>query len=253
MNAIHAVFHRDWRQRMNNIGFMFWDLLAPLAYLVLFGTGFERAMGGAFEVDGQPIGYAAFLLPGVLAMTTFSVAMNTSWAFFMDKDSGIFYEVLTYPITRRQFLLGKIGFNVLLSVTGCTMAVALGATVMGAPIRWALLPLTVAAVSVSTAGWFFLFSNFAIRMNRMDDFNTFTSACYILLMFLSTMFYPTRGLPFWFRLPTIVNPMTWEVDTLRFTLLGLGDPMTVAIEAAAFTAFTLLCLGVASRTLERVS
>ena len=253
MNAVGAVFYRDWRQRMTNIGFMFWDLLAPLAYLVLFGTGFERAMGGGFEGGGRELSYGAFLLPGVLAMTTFSVAMNTSWAFFMDKDSGIFYEVLTYPITRRELLLGKIGFNVLLSIIGCTLAIALGATVMDAPIRWSLLPLTLLAVTAGTAGWFFLFSNFAIRMRRMDDFNTFTSACYILLMFLSTMFYPTRDLPRWFRWPTSVNPLTWEVDVLRFTLLGVGDPLAVAIEGAAFCAFAAVGLAFAAKSLDKVS
>ncbi|MGH8470438.1 MAG: ABC transporter permease [Gammaproteobacteria bacterium] len=93
---------------------MFWDLFVPLAYLMLFGLGFERMMAGSFVIGDQIPGYTAFLLPGVLAMVTFTVAMNTSWGFFMDKDSGIFYELLTYPITRPQFLVGKIGFSVLL-------------------------------------------------------------------------------------------------------------------------------------------
>ena len=59
----------------------------------------------------------------MIAMTAFSVAMNTAWGFFMDKDSGIFYELLTYPITRRQLLIGKGCFNVLLSVIGALLAI----------------------------------------------------------------------------------------------------------------------------------
>ena len=69
-------------------------------------------------------------MPGVLAMVTFMVAMNTSWGFFMDKDSGIFYEMLTYPITRRQILIGKIGFNVLMSLLGSALVVVLGVLVL---------------------------------------------------------------------------------------------------------------------------
>ena len=95
-------------------------------------------------------------------MVTFTVAMNTSWGFFMDKDSGIFYELLTYPITRPQLLIGKIGFNVLLSVIGSLLAIVLGVLAMGVAIRWDLLPLTAAIVVAATAGWFFLFSVFAI-------------------------------------------------------------------------------------------
>ena len=104
MRPIAAVFYRDYRQRMTNIGFVFWDLFVPLAYLMLFGLGFERMMAGRRPRRPARSATPAFLLPGVLAMVTFTVAMNTSWGFFMDKDSGIFYELLTYPITRPQFL-----------------------------------------------------------------------------------------------------------------------------------------------------
>ena len=113
----------------------------------------------------------------------------------MDKESGILFELLTYPITRRQLLIGKVCFNVLLSVLGAFLAISLGVFVMHVRIRWDLLALTTVIIMVTTAGWFFLLSIFAIRLRRMDAFNTFTSAAYIFLMFLSTVFYPLADLP----------------------------------------------------------
>ncbi len=169
----------------------------------------------------------------------------------MDKDSGIFDELLTYPITRAQLLIGKIGFNVLLSVLGSLLAVALGVVAMKAPVRWDRLPLTTGIIIVTTAGWFFLFSVFAIRLKRMDAFNTLTSAAYILLMFFSTMFYPIAALPAWFRWAAYLNPMTWQVDLLRFSLLGVGAAGVLLLEAAGLVAFTLMGLAVAVRTLNR--
>jgi ABC-type polysaccharide/polyol phosphate export permease len=68
----------------------------------------------------------------------------------------------------------------------------------------------------------------------MDSFNTFTSAAYIILMFLSTMFYPMDQLPTWFRTLAWLNPMTWQVDVLRFTLLGVGPVTTVLMESRDF-------------------
>ena len=38
MNGLAAVVYRDWRQRLTNVAFVFWDVGVPLAYLVLFGT-----------------------------------------------------------------------------------------------------------------------------------------------------------------------------------------------------------------------
>jgi ABC-2 type transport system permease protein len=253
VTAVAAVFYRDYRQRITNIGFVFWDLFVPLAYLILFGLGFERMVGGSIAVEGQAFGYTAFLLPGILGMVTFSVAMNTAWGFFMDKDSGIFYELLTYPMTRHQLLVGKIGFNVLLSLVGSILALVLGVVAMGAVIRWDLLPVTAAIVVVATAGWFFLFSVFAISLNRMDSFNTLTSASYILLMFLSSMFYPLTDLPVWFRWMAYLNPMTWQVDLFRFGLLGVGTPWSLVLEGLAMCVFAVACLALAVRALNRAT
>src|SRR5687768_4852042 len=144
MTGVGAVFYRDYRQRMTNVGFVFWDLFVPLAYLVLFGLGFERMLGQAMTVEGQDFSYTGFLVPGVLGMVTFSVAMNTAWGFFMDKDSGIFYELLTYPITRLQLLIGKISFNLLVALIGSMLSIIAGVVVMNASIRLDLLPLTIA-------------------------------------------------------------------------------------------------------------
>jgi ABC-2 type transport system permease protein len=250
MNGVAGVFYRDYRQRITNIAFVFWDLFVPIAYLMLFGLGFERTIG-QLTLDGLEIGYADFFLAGVLAMTTYGIAMNTSWGIFMDKDSGIFYELLTYPITRHQFLIGKICFNVLLSAVGALLAIVLGAVFMQITVRWAWLPATLLVVMCTTAGWFFLFSILAIRLARMDAFNTLNSAAYIILMFLSSMFYPIDQLPMWFRILSWLNPMTWQVDVLRYSLLGIGSGRIALAEFAGFMVFSLVCLTLAVRTINR--
>ena len=85
----------------------------------------------------------------------------------------------------------------------------------------------------------------------MDSFNTMTSVAYIILMFLSSMFYPIEQLPVWFRAVAWMNPMTWQVDVLRFTLLGAGSASIALLEFAAFVLFTVLCLSLAVRTINR--
>src|SRR5262249_45106978 len=83
-----------------------------------------------------------------------------------------------------------------------------------------------------------------------DAFNTLTSAAYIFLMFLSSMFYPLSELPEWFRTVARINPMTWQVDMLRFSLLGTGAPTVMLLEGAAFVAFGLVGLAFAVRALD---
>ncbi|MGH7463054.1 MAG: ABC transporter permease, partial [Longimicrobiales bacterium] len=85
----------------------------------------------------------------------------------------------------------------------------------------------------------------------MDAFNTVTSAAYILLMFFSSMFYPLTELPIWFRTLAYLNPMTWQVDLLRFSLLGAGAPGMLLLEGVALGIFAVVGLAVAVRALDR--
>ena len=45
----------------------------------------------------------------------------------MDRDNGIFYEMLTYPMSRAQYLLGKVLFNVLIALVQAVVTVTLAA------------------------------------------------------------------------------------------------------------------------------
>jgi ABC-type multidrug transport system permease subunit len=67
------------------------------------------------------------------------------------------------------------------------------------------------------------------------------------------MFYPLDGLPSWFQTAAMFNPMTWQVDLLRFGLLGTGTPSMLIAEAIAFAVFSAICLAFAVRALNRVA
>jgi ABC-2 type transport system permease protein len=194
--------------------------------------------------------YNAFFLAGVLSMASFGIASNTSWSFFLDRDNGIFYEMLTYPMSRAQYLLGKVLFNVLVAVLQTAITVLLGALLVGVPLRVTGWPLLAAGMIVGTAGWFFFYAIFALRIRRNDAFNTVTSIFYFAFLFASSMFYPVDPLPAVFRAVAYANPITWQVDVLRYATIGLGDPGRIAVEAVAFMAFTVAAFGAAVHALQ---
>jgi ABC-2 type transport system permease protein len=251
LRGILSVLYRDSRIRFTNLAWLFWDLFVPIAYLLIFGLGFQKALGGEFRIGGGIPDYASFFLAGVLAMTTFGIAMNTSYSFFLERDSGIFYEWLTYPISRREYVLGKILFNLLLSSVGAGLVILLGSGLMAIQVRLPWMPVTFLNVVVGTAGWFFFFAVFALRIRRNDAFNSFTSICYIVLLFLSSMFYPLAPLPRWFKAVAYLNPVTWQVDLFRYSLMGYGRAGVVVWEAVAFLAFTLVAFAAAVGTVNR--
>jgi ABC-2 type transport system permease protein len=248
MNAVAAVMAREARIRATNLLFIFWDLLYPLGYLLVFGVGINASLG--FTTGDASVDYNAFFLAGVLSMASFGIAANTSWSFFLDRDNGIFYEMLTYPMSRSQYLLGKVLFNVLIAVLQSAITVLLAAVLLGVPLRITGLPLLALAMTVGTAGWFFFYAVFALRIRRNDAYNTVTSIFYFVFLFASSMFYPLDPLPAAFRAVAYANPITWQVDVVRYATIGLGDSLQIALEAAGFVVFTAGSFGAAVHALR---
>ena len=248
MNALLAVLYREGKIRATNLIFIFWDVCYPLLYLLIFGVAMERAIG--FTVPGIAVDYNAFFLAGVLGMASFAIASNTAWSFFMDRDNGIFYEMLTYPMSRGQYLLGKVLFNIVVALVQAAITVLLGALFLDIPLRLAGVPWMLAAVIVGTAGWFFFYAIFALRMRRNDAFNTVTSVFYFVFLFASSMFYPLEPLPWIFQVVGAANPITWQVDIFRYATIGLGAAGTILLEALAFCVFSAICFVIALHALR---
>lgn len=249
MSAVMAVLYREGRIRATNSAFIFWDLFYPLGYLLVFSVGINAAFGGAMPLGG--LDYHSFFLAAVLGMASFGIASNTAWSFFFDRDNGIFYEMLTYPMSRAEYLAAKVFFNVLIAIGQAAITVGLAWWLLGVRVRPELLPLLLAGVVLGTAGWFYFYAIFALLIRRNDAFNTVTSIFYFVFLFASSMFYPLEPLPAAFRTVAMANPITWHVDFLRYATIGLGDPRQIALEALAFVAFTVASFLVAVRVLKR--
>jgi ABC-2 type transport system permease protein len=251
MTGILRVLFREYKFRITNVSFLIWDIFVPIAYLLIFGYGFQKSIGGSFA--GSDVDYASFFVPGILSMTCFGVAMNTSWRFFMERENGIFYELLTYPLSRTQLVLGKIIFNIGLSLAGNFLVILAGTLFLNIRIRGEFAPWVAMFTAVGTAGWFFFFAALALRIRRMDIFNTVTSLCYILLMFGSSMFYPLETLPSWFQWIARFNPLTWLTDLFRFATLGSGTLLMLVAQGIVLAIFTVAVFFAALYALDRAA
>lgn len=249
MSALAAIFYREGRIRVTNLTFVFWDLFYPLGYLLVFGVGVSAALGAPPIATGA--NYNAFFLAGVLGMASFGIASNTAWSFFLDRDNGIFFEMLTYPLSRAQYLLGRMLFTVFVSLLQAGITVGLGCWLLRIPVEFARLPLLVLGVAGGTAGWFYFYAIFALRIRRNDIFNSVTSVFYFVFLFASSIFYPIEPLPRWFRAAALANPVTWQVDVLRYATLGAGAPRQIVLEAVAFTVFAVASFLYAVRCLQQ--
>ena len=251
MSGLWAVLYREYLMRVTSSLWLFFDLLVPVLYLLVFGVGFNAAFGSGIETGGRMLSYNEFFVAGVLCMACFGLSMNQSYGFFTDRDNGIFYETLTYPITRGEFLLGKILFQCVLAVAQTLFTLLAATLILGVSISVGAVPVILGGVLLGTAGWFFTFAAFAFRVRRSDTFNTVLNLAYFLLLFLSSLFYPLDKLPSAFVVVAYANPVTWQTDVLRWAINGTGTLEIVALEAVGFLVFSIVCFRVALRSLEK--
>jgi ABC-2 type transport system permease protein len=247
MSTLVAVLYREGLIRATNVTFIFWDILYPIAYMLVFGVGVDHALG--FRAPELAVSYDSFFLAGVLGMASFGIAANTAWSFFLDRDNGMFREMLTYPLSRSSYLAGKVLFNAVIALLQAAVTVTLATLLLDVQLRPSGLPLLLLGVVGGTAGWFFFYAIFALRMRRNDAFNTITSVFYFVFLFASSMFYPLDPLPAAFRVVALMNPITWQVDVLRYASIGYGSGSVVAIEAALFVVFSVVSFLIARRAL----
>jgi ABC-type multidrug transport system permease subunit len=213
------VVYREAKIRATNFTFIFWDLFFPLLYMLVFGVGINTALGAPTGLGN--VNYNEFFLGGILAMS------------------------------RSEYLLGKVIFNVLISIGQAALTLVVGRLVLGIRVQWTKLPLLLTAMAIGTAGWFFFYAIFALRIRRNDLFNSITSVFYFVFMFASSMFYPLEPLPAWFRTAALLNPITWQIDWLRYTSIGIGNFHSILLEGAAFLVFSLACFAYAVRCLQQ--
>lgn len=251
MKEVLAVMYREFLIRRTSPLWLFFDVAVPLLYLLMFGVAFDKALGLGLAIGGDSVSYNQFFLAGVLSMSCFGSAMNQSYGFFVDRDNGIFYEFLTYPMTRGQFLLGKILFQCLMSVVQCVLTLVAGVLMLEIGIQWEFLLLVFCVVIIGTAGWFFFLAIFAFLIRRNDTYNTAINVAYFLLMFLSSLFYPLENVPGWLKVLSYGNPLTWQTDALRFLTIGVGQIEFIVIESLCFGVFLLVSFWGAIRTLQR--
>ena len=91
----------------------------------------------------------------------------------------------------------------------------------------------------------------ARRSILCDILHTVTSIFYFECLFANDMLYPLEPLPKWFRAAALANPITCQINCLRWGTIGLGSSHRVAVEAIGFLVFGLVSFASAVRCLQR--
>ncbi|MEW5802558.1 MAG: ABC transporter permease [bacterium] len=189
----------------------------PMLWLLVFGQVFTRSRA----IPTGNLSYLDFMTPGILAQSVLFIAIFYGVAIIWERDLGIIHKLLASPTPRSALVLGKALSAGVRSFLQVFIIYSL-ALLLGVKMSWNPLSLLgVLAVVVMSAALFSTFSLIiACLVKTRERFMGVGQLMTMPLFFASNAIYPISMMPPWLQVLAKINPLTYEVDALRFLMLA---------------------------------
>lgn len=205
-----------WRKHMTKLSAKkeeaFGTLFQPILWVILFGTGMKSIMGST--APGEEDLYMTFMVPGIIALTAMSGAIEGGLTLLFERIQGIIKEYLVAPIPRMSILVGNAMSTVTKSLLQSLIILAIG-VLMGAQfvgldiVGWLGGLILITGYGLGFAG---IGLAVASRTNSPGGYHMIIFMLTLPLLFLSNALYPLQSLPTWMQIGAKVNPVSYVVD-----------------------------------------
>lgn len=246
-----AVIERGFRViRNQNWGVIATGFFEPVLYLLAMGLGMGALVGTVPGPDGEPIGYAQYIAPALLATSAMNGAIYDSVhnVFFKLRYSKLYDGMLQTSLGPMDVALGEIFmalFRGLLYAVGFLTVIA----AMGLVTSWwavAMLPVAL-LIALGFASVGMAVTSYMKSFQQLD-----LVPLVMLPMFLfSATLYPITVFPGWIQAVIMALPLWHGVELMRHLSVGHLTGQT-AVHVAYFVAMSAVGIIVATLRLRRL-
>jgi len=235
--------------------------IAPTLGTLAASTGSDRPpQRGVAQLDvrtrawfNPTLDYRHYMVPGILvALVTLIGTLLTAQNIAREKELGTLEQLNVTPITRGQFIAGKLLPFWVLGMFELSAGLLLGRVVFGVPVLGSpFLLLGVSAIYLVAALGIGLWISTIVETQQQAMFVTFFVMMIYLLM--SGLFTPIDSMPRWVQIVAELNPVRHFVAISRAvlvkgaTLREIQQPLLILVVFAAVV-FTLAVRQYSKRT-----
>ncbi|WMW24644.1 ABC transporter permease [Methanolobus sediminis] len=248
MDIVYTIWLRSVKRYIRSKSRLIGSLGMPLFLFLVLGFGLNSVV----VMPGMEQGYIGFIMPGIISMSVLFTSVFAGIQIIWDKQFGFLKETLVAPVSRFEIMLGQ-------TVGGATTAVIQGLIILGLSLFMGLeinnIPgFFVAIIFMTLIGLAFTAFGIAIasRMDDMHGFQLIMNFVIFPIFGLSGALFPIDSLPEWVRSLTLLDPLTYGVEGIRYGLLGTSqiDP---AASFGILSGFTILMVIVGSYMFRKIS
>jgi len=219
--AIYSIWLREMLRFFRLKSRLFGSIASPFFFLAFLGIGF----GNGTSMSGIPsgLGYISFLTPGIIGMTLLFSATFAGLSVIWDREFGFLKEIMVAPVSRIAIVLGRTAGGMTTGILQALIIMACGILLgMKAPSLQGFL-LSIVFMILIAATFIGLGLAFSSKMEDMSGFSLIMNFLIFPLFFLSGALFPVSRFPGVIRDLAFLNPLTYGVDGLRYSLIGSGD------------------------------
>jgi ABC-2 type transport system permease protein len=233
MDIIYAIWLRNMKRYIRSKSRIIGSISMPLFFLLFLGFGLNSVV----QLPGLGGNYIVFLIPGMVAMSVLFTSIFSGIQVIWDKQFGFLKETLVAPVSRLEIMLGQ-------TLGGATTAVLQGFMIL---ILSIFIGLHIASVGGFLIAFAFMvligisFTAFGIaiasRMEDMTGFQLIMNFVVFPIFGLSGALFPISSLPGWITPITMLDPLTYGVEGIRYGLTGVSqiNPLVCAAVIGGFT------------------
>lgn len=248
MDIVHTIWLRNLKRYLRSKSRIVGSLGMPVFFLLVLGFGLNSVV----VLPGMEHGYIGFIIPGIISMSVLFTSVFSGIQIIWDKQFGFLKETLVAPVSRLEIMLGQ-------TFGGATTAVIQGLIIfvlslfMGLKIS-SVLGFIISIVFMMLIGISFTAFGIAIasRMEDMHGFQLIMNFVIFPIFGLSGALFPIDSLPSWVRSLTLLDPLTYGVEGIRYGLLG-SSQINPAISFIVLSGFTVLMVVLGSYLFRKIS
>jgi len=239
MDIIYTLWLRSVKRYVRSKSRIIGSLGMPVFFLLALGFGLNAVV----EMPGDAgVNYIQFLVPGIVAMSVLFTSVFAGIQIIWDRQFGFLKETLVAPVSRLEIMLGQ-------TAGGATIAVIQGAIIIVISLSIgfnvpSIHGLFIALLFMTLTGICFAAFGIAIA-SKMEDFHGFQLIMNFVIFpifALSGALFPIAGLPEWIVPLTLIDPLTYGVEGIRFGLQGSSaiHPLVCLVVLGAFTILMII-------------
>ncbi|HVX58561.1 MAG TPA: ABC transporter permease [Candidatus Saccharimonadales bacterium] len=212
--VIYTLWLRQMKRYVRSRSRVVGAIGQPILFLLALGYG----VGAVYKKAGEG-NYLEFLVPGIIIQTILFSGVFWGIQILFDKRFGFLKEMLVAPVSRMRILLGNASGGATISFIQGIFVLIISILLGFRPYSWAYLPL---ALVIMLALCLMLTSFGAGLASIVEDFQGFQGINNFLifpLFFLSSALYPLTNVPTALKVLSYINPLSYCVDALRFSMI----------------------------------